>query len=582
MMFFGLALPALVACRAGMAEEMAAANRWIPEEAPVVFEAAEPMALLGPLLDEELGKTITALTTNGPTNLKLQQLQGIVAYLELQLQTNWRTALKRLMGRSVTFALGPGGETLLCADGQDEKMLQTLHETARHFAAAEAMKQQHPERVTSKEYRGATAWTLAENEAHAILGTRLLLSNRREALDRVLDLRSEPNGKDIGSSSAYKAAREAVGTDAAAWLYVNMQRAPQAPDIKAALSREGNPMLTLLLADAQEALRAANWLAVGVYVRDGKLVLKTYTDGEAPASSKAAAFATPREAADGLLPNLAVPGCIASASVFRDLRTFYASKDDLFPERTSGLVFFENMMGIFFSGIELTDGVLGQTRPEIRLVVASQRYDPAIGAPAVRMPGYAAVLRLRNPQKFGLVVEEAWQKALGLINFTRGQKAEPGLIIDRATHGDVKFTYAYYRPADEKDKMPVAERFNYRPSLALSGEYLILSSTDELAKDLIDALKKETAGSPPPSKGAHTVLEVHGAELRAILLQNRESIIRKNMVEKGNPREQAESDVSGLLTLIDCLDRGTLSLAREAGRPRATLELKLKAPSKLP
>ena len=310
----GLALPVFAVCRAGFAEDLPPATHWIPAEAAVVFEANEPMALLGPLLDAEVGKAVTALAANGPGNLKLQQLQGIVAYLELQLQTNWRTGLERLMGRNLTLAFGTNGEAMLCADGHDEKMLQMLHETARHFATAEALKQQHPERVSSKEYRGFTAWTLAENEAHAMVGTRLLLSNSREALDRVLDLRAEPDGKDVTSSNAYQAAREAVGKDAAAWLYVNMKAARQSPKLKEALSSEGNPVETLALADAQEALRAANWLAVGVYVRDGKLVLKTFTDGEVPPASKAASFATLKET-EGLLPELVVPASPAPASI---------------------------------------------------------------------------------------------------------------------------------------------------------------------------------------------------------------------------------------------------------------------------
>ena len=40
------------------------------------------------------------------------------------------------------------------------------------------------------------------------------------------------------------------------------------------------------------------------------------------------------------------------------MHKFYAAKDTLFPDRTSGLIFFENMMGIFFSGRDLTDEVL--------------------------------------------------------------------------------------------------------------------------------------------------------------------------------------------------------------------------------
>ena len=47
----------------------------------------------------------------------------------------------------------------------------------------------------------------------------------------------------------------------------------------------------------------------------------------------------------------------------------------------------------------------------------------------MKLPGFAVVLQLRDPAKFQEVMEEAWQKAIGLVNFTRGQKALPGLII---------------------------------------------------------------------------------------------------------------------------------------------------------
>ena len=77
-------------------------------------------------------------------------------------------------------------------------------------------------------------------------------------------------------------------------------------------------------------------------------------------------------------------------------------------------------------------------------------------------------------------------------------------------------------------------------------------------------------------------MAIDGGELHTILSQNRELIIRKNMVEKGNTREQAESDVAGLLLFTGCIDEGTLSVARDGGHPQATLELKLKLPTTLP
>ena len=59
--------------------------QWIPAEAPIMVEVSEPLALLGPLLRPEFGKSVTAALENGQPNLKLQQFQGVVASLELQL-----------------------------------------------------------------------------------------------------------------------------------------------------------------------------------------------------------------------------------------------------------------------------------------------------------------------------------------------------------------------------------------------------------------------------------------------------------------------------------------------------------------
>ena len=578
----GLALPVSAVQPPGSTEGLPPASQWVAEDAALLFEAREPMALLEPLLSPDLAKAFTSLSGNPESNLKVQQLEGLVAYLELQLGTDWRIGLRRLLGGALVLAVEPGGGTLLSVDAKDEKMLQQLEEVVRHFVAGQAASQGRAEQVASRQYRGATAWTLATNETHAILGNRLLLANRSAMLDRALDLRAEPGARGIGSASLYRAAKQAVGKEALAMLFLNLQELRLAPAVKEALAEDANPLGTLLLADTKEALRQANWLALGIYLNEGKLVLKTFTDGRAPPGSKALAFANPRNPEEGLLPRLEVPGGIASLSLHRDLPSFYAAKDELFPERTSGLVFFENMMGIFFSGIELTEGVLGETQPDIRVVVAAQRYDTALGTPAAQMPAFAAVLRLRHPQAFGEIVEEAWQKAIGLANFTRGQQAQPGLIIDRASHHGVKYTLSYYRPPGDKDKAALDSRYNYRPSLARPGDYLIISSTDGLAEDLIDAVQKEAASPPKPSQAAHSSFELDGAQLHAILMANREPLIRKNMVDKGNTRQQAETETGFFLTALGCVDCAVLTLARENAHPQATLELRLKAPGGKP
>jgi hypothetical protein len=298
-------------------------------------------------------------------------------------------------------------------------------------------------------------------------------------------------------------------------------------------------------------------------------------DGKAVAPTSPAAFALPKEPGEGVLPNLSVPRRIAAMTLYRDLHQFYAAKDELFPERTSGLIFFENMMGIFFSGRDLTNEVLAETWPELRFVVAEQEYDPAIGTPQVKLPAFAAILRLRNPERFNEVVEEAWQKAVGLINFTRGQQAMPGLIIDRPVYGQTKFTLAYFSTAQVEDRMKLESRFNLRPSLAMPGDYLVLSSTDGLARDLIDALYRQKAATIKPLAETHSLLEIDGGQLASVLQANRGVLVRGDMIKKGTTQQEAETGIDMLITLAKLVERVELRIGTHEGLTQARLETKL-------
>ncbi|MFH1881179.1 MAG: hypothetical protein ABIL62_00525 [Planctomycetota bacterium] len=78
------------------------------------------------------------------------------------------------------------------------------------------------------------------------------------------------------------------------------------------------------------------------------------------------------------------------------------------------------------------------------------------------------------------------------------------------------------------------QRFNFRPALAMPGEYLILSSTDGLTRDLIDALSRETEQTVKPFAETHSMVEIDVGQLASILETNRETLVRSGMVKKGS------------------------------------------------
>jgi len=554
------------------------AIQWIPQDAMIVLEVSRPKELLEVFTNDKATATVSALPLykQQASKPKFIEFLNIISFIETTLGTDWRTALGKLTGAGITLAVCPEDMVLLIIDAEDEQMLERFHEFFLNVARSEAEKKGKFDIVASKEYDGLTAWTFDGKEAHAIIGKRLVLANHPEGLKAVLQRRSQTKQVSLASNLAYQAAKRTVRPDAIANAFVNLKPLISLPQVAQLFEQQHeNPLAALSFAGVLEATRDSNWLALGLHIEDSTLIFRASVDGKMVAQTSPAAFALPKKPDEGALPNLTVPRQIAALSLYRDLHQFYSAKDDLFPERTSGLIFFENMMGIFFSGRDLTEEVLAETKPEIRFVVAEQQYDPAIGTTQIKLPAFAAILRLHHPEQFNEVAEEAWQKALGLINFTRGQQAMQGLIIDRSVHAGTKYSMAYFSTSGIDDKNNLDMRFNIRPALAMPGEYLILSSTDGLAIDLINTLNQEMEHKVKPLVESNSLVEIDTAQLTSILKANRDTLVHSDMVKKGSTQEEAETGIDMLITMVKLVDCAKLSIGTHEGLTEACLEIKL-------
>jgi hypothetical protein len=562
------------------AETNAPAAEWVTQDALIVVQIARPRELLDHLFDERVVGAITAspLYQEQLGKPEFQQVMNLVKYFEDKYQSDAPELLGKLLGGGVTWALAPNEASLLIVDSEDEQMLDEVHEFFLLMARNEAQKQGDAGRVTSAEYRGLTGWRFGPGETHAIVGNRLLLTNKPAMLKAVADLRADPGGPSLATSADYQAVQQAAGPEALVSAYVNTGVLKQVPQISKALRQYENPLAAMLLAPLATALRDSSWLSMSMEYDGDTLAWSMASDGGAGDPEAPDGFASPLTASDGAYPALSVPDQIASLSLYRDLYRFYGAKDELFPERTSGLIFFENMMGIFFTGRDLTEEVLAELAPDIRVVVAQQQYDAGLGSPNIQFPGFAAIFRMRDAEKFARVMEEAFQKALGLINFTRGQSAQPGLIIDRPTHGGTKYTMASFSEPGEGETVDGDSRFNFQPTLAMPGDYVILSSTDALARNLIDAVNDESRADTSSVAGLHSAVQVSGPQLASILTANRESLIRQNMVSDGNTREQAEAQIGLIVKVAQSVRQLKLDVGSRDGLSRATLKLTIQWP----
>lgn len=548
-------------------------ENWIPDAALVVAEFGQTDEIIDLLFSPQAAKIFQETPGLSRPN-KLGQRLGLWMFrqhFERKFGAGWQELLRRLVRGGLTIAVGGEKIFVAIARGDDAAFVQALHDEL--VAVSRRGEKREPGKVSETRYGDVAIWTLNAGETYqAVVDGHLILSNRLPALHAALDLRAGTGGRSLAGVAEFQAAKRAIGAGSAAALYVSPAITGNLPVAKGQQRLQENPLASLLLAAYAGAFQGSDWTALELDCQGGGIALRLKGAGE-PERAGPRAFAWPA-GDDGALAHPDVPRQLASLSVYRDLRDFYSNKDALFPERTSQLIFFENMMGIFFSGRDIAEDVMGAVDPHVRLVVAEQAYDPAIGTPSTQIPAVALVFRMRDPERFGLVAEEAWQKMLGLVNFTRGQKAQPGLIIDRLEHAGVRYSCAAFSHAEERDRNNLDIRFNFRPSVAYHRDYLIFSTTDGLANDLIDALEKPPA---KPVAGINSQLRIDGARLASLIVANRESLIRDNMVKKGQTREEAEKGVAVLSAIARTLGTTALRMGAPDGKMIAELAVSLNA-----
>jgi hypothetical protein len=541
--------------------------QWLPSGAVFTVQVEQPTQLIDLASDLKL----LDFATSGDKGLR-----NLLAVLSKSLGTDTKGVIGKLTGRGITYAVYPGESPVWLFDAPDASALDVIQQVVKLAAGA------HPTLPAStppkpgpfyQEYPGdVAAWSLDGKQFFARTGNRLVLTNNPETLKALFSPRTAGV---LDSAPNYQKARQAAGPNVAAWAFVNMAVLNRYPPTQKALE-SGSDVINLLLAGAvKQSLRSSEWLALGLRIDGKKLQFHAAVDALMVPSGEGG-FTQASET--GVLPNLAVPRELGAATLWRDLGKFYADKETFFPEKTSAGILAENFFEIFFTGRDLREEVFRKFQPQIRFVVAAQQYDPKIGTPIVQFPAVALVFRVNQPDEFSEVFEEAWQKAIGLNNFTRGQQALPGLIIDRQTYAGVPFTYAYFSSRTETDRAHLPVRFNLRPALAHTGPYLILSTTDGLTRDLIDAVNREDGVKLPASRaGSHSIIEINGVEgIAALLNANKAELIRANVLAKGQKLEDATKEVEQNLAWLNKLKRADLSFYSTSAGHQADLDLELK------
>lgn len=569
-------LPALTL--SARAADTPPAAAWLSSQTFAYAEIVRPTRLIDQITSPKVARLLKAVPklNEALEKQEVQQLKLVANLVASDLDLSIQDALRDLASQGAILAVE--GETsperiILIVSPHDPALLEKAHNRLLHLARADADSKGKPDPVKQKTYEGVTTYSLSPKEAHAILDGNLVITNGSETLQTLIDRAQSraQNFQPLAKNPNWTAQRSALDPDAVAFAFVRLDTL-RAIDPKKFAGDKPDAGGTILLGYWLELLRQSPWASASMAWTDNRLAGSLTL--AVPENGLSDAFATFRPTKEQGAPGLVhPPGTILSMALWRDLEAIWEVRNQLLPpEAVQQLAGLDSFAGQFFGGRDFGTGVLGSLGHDWRFVVANQDYDAMSPSPDIKYPAFALMVSLKpGDDEFSVRLQAAFQSFVGLVNLGAAQQKAPPLMLGSEQIDGITISKATYVAPSKPDDGPVSPRFNFSPSAMQVGNTFVLSSSVELARALVQALREPSEPTPNET----LVAEADGPTLAHLVQVNREQLAMRNMLEKGNDRTQAESEIDLLAALLRYLGHGRLSVSDQDTQSRLSLEFHL-------
>lgn len=340
---------------------------------------------------------------------------------------------------------------------------------------------------------------------------------------------------------------------------------------------------SMLISGWLEALRKSEMISASLEVARGDLRLSLSSrarPGEDLEGANGVFFPSDDSALDYQeVGRLRRHGLVGIVHIRRDLARWWESRETYLNAKGLGdLVNFSNVMNVIFGGRSFQDEVLPALESGLTLLARRVSYEELGAAPSPQIPGFAAILRLRDAERFSRSMQAAFQSLVGIANADRAQKGKPlsFLVQTEDIHGVKVHTASAGKPEDAS--APPGIEYNFSPSLAVVGSRVVISSNRDLAEIVVRELSRKPPSTTIPAvdsrRRPNDLIQLDAAEIDRLVEANADVIAAKAMLDDGIGPDEAEGRVRAireLLGLVDSLDVRT----RHRGRTAAiTLSLR--------
>jgi hypothetical protein len=535
--------------------------RLLPETTVGFLEVSEPSVVMARILDHPLSTRIQAMDvfTKATQSKEYRSFLTGRKLFELQIGMDWRPAIEALTAGGIYAAADGVTEGLvLLVRAKDEAVMENFRVKILELTRLSG-EQKKPD-----DYRGLSIYKLDKGGA-AVVRDWLVVTNNADlgkgVLDRLLDAqgnsddaeepveKADPAGV-VGTLSAnaeFQRATQMRDPQSQVWAFANLKSLRDAGKAKKIFEGKAeNPLAELLAGGIQSTLQQAICVSSNLTLTDDSVQLRLSTPWQADWIPEERTYFFGPDG-NGKAPALpVVPETLLTLATYRNVSEMWLRAGDLFDEQINDkLAEADSGLSTVFAGRDFGEEILGSFEPQIGIVVARQDFTAVSPVPAIRLPAFALVMTLREPEVMRSELRRTFQSAIGFFNIVGAQNGNPQLEMDMQKSGDVDLITSRYLPLKkDQDSTSAPIIYNFSPSAGFSGSRFVLSSTASLAQQLAAAPVAQS------DAGVNTHLMLDAGVLTKTLDDNREQLISQNMMTEGRSREESEASIDLLLEFI--------------------------------
>ena len=534
----------------------------LPQSILMCAEVPNLGAVLQQVVDHPLRSRIEAMPAYKTAEKAggLKQLQVAIKTFEASMEQTWQAALTTLADRGATIAFDSreGGVALLL-HSSDIGALERLY----NFALTVQLLQ--GKAATQGDYRGFTAHSLRDDLKMVRMYDWLLLTNKstlgKAIIDQYLDRKEATLANSKRFAEAWKSARSPSQGARVISGFVDIEQIRAAGIAKKIYEeRVENLLAEVLFGGILSDLRRTDYSTLALDLEPNRVSLKFAVPHERE-------WEPPREYYFGepeLKPApelLGVADQLFAVSAYRDLSQMWLRSGELVSDKAvDQLAVADTQLTTFFSGRDFGEDILGALHSGLQIVGKMQDYQGVLPQPAIKLPAFAMQFKMKNAEDTQPELRRVFQSLVGFINVTAAMNGQPQLDLGMEKSEGIQLVTATFLPKrDQRESRDAAIQFNFSPTLAFSGDRVILSSSTQLARELLernDPKPVQASVTPNETKpdsqplATNTIAELNTTTLQRLLQANRTQLVSNNMLEKGHGQAAAEAEIDLLLELI--------------------------------